>query len=73
MREGAVREPDCPLVVGFEDAFSLYNPYTGKRAPAAAPGAPDEYEQLPQSRLNDGRFDARLIQNTVYILLFLFF
>ncbi|CAM9507494.1 unnamed protein product [Ascophyllum nodosum] len=57
VREGAVREPDCPLVVGFEDAFSLYNPYTGKRAPAAAPGAPDEYEQLPQSRLNDGRCD----------------
>lgn len=58
-REGRGREPDCPLLVSFEDAFSLYNPSTGKRVPAAAAGEPDEYEQLPNTRLNDGRCDRR--------------
>eukprot|EP00904_Undaria_pinnatifida_P006556 jgi/Undpi1/302/HiC_scaffold_1.g00298.m1 len=57
LREGGGREPDCPLLVSFEDGFSLYNPSTGKRVPAAATGEPDEYEQLPHTRLNDGRCD----------------
>eukprot|EP00752_Nemacystus_decipiens_P012990 g11494.t1 len=56
-REGGGREPDCPVLVAFEDGFSLYSPWTGKRVPAAAHGTVDEYEQLPGTRLNDGRCD----------------
>lgn len=55
LRDGTGREPDCPLIVAFEDAFSLYNPFTGKRVPAAGSGLADEYKQLPNTRLNDGR------------------
>ncbi|CAM9519172.1 unnamed protein product [Hapterophycus canaliculatus] len=51
------REPGCPLIVAFEDGFFLYDPSTGRRAPARARGAVDEYEQLPNTRLNDGRCD----------------
>eukprot|EP00904_Undaria_pinnatifida_P006633 jgi/Undpi1/309/HiC_scaffold_1.g00305.m1 len=59
LRDEGGREPDCPLLVSFEDGFSLYNPSTGKRVAAAAGGEPDEYEQLPDIRLNDGRCDRR--------------
>ena len=55
-RQGGGRVSDCPFLVSFEDAFSLYSPRTGKRVPAAASGEPDEYEQLPNTRLNDGRY-----------------
>eukprot|EP00903_Cladosiphon_okamuranus_P015179 g14033.t1 len=57
VRGGGGREPGCPLLVSFEDGFSLYSPWTGRRAPATARGTVDEYEQLPGTRLNDGRCD----------------
>ncbi|CAN0443224.1 unnamed protein product [Pylaiella littoralis] len=57
LREGGGREPGCPLVVAFEDGFSLYDPSTKRRFSAAARGEKDEYEQLPNTRLNDGRCD----------------
>lgn len=43
-------------MVAFEDGISLYNPRTGRRASAAAGGTVNEYEQLPGTRLNDGRY-----------------
>ena len=55
LREGCGREPACPILVSFEDGFSLYSPWTGRRVSAAARGTTDEYEQLPGTRLNDGR------------------
>lgn len=68
VREGGGREPDCPLVVAFEDAFSLYDPCTGKRVAAAAAGEASDYEQLPNTRLNDGR----CLMLVLLFLLFLF-
>jgi len=61
VREGGGREPGCPLVVAFEDGFSLYNPSTSRRVAAAGRGAADEYEQLPGTRLNDGRYRKRCL------------
>lgn len=58
VREGGGREPACPLLVAFEDGFSFYSPSTGRRVSAAARGTVDEYEQLPGTRLNDGRCGA---------------
>lgn len=47
-------------MVAFEDGFFLCDPSTGGRVAAvAAAGVVDEYEQLPNTRLNDGRQDAR--------------
>ncbi|CBJ26783.1 regucalcin [Ectocarpus siliculosus] len=60
LREGGARgrKPGYPLVVAFEDGFFLCDPSTGGRvAAAAAAGGEDEYEQLPNTRLNDGRCD----------------
>lgn len=60
VREGGGREPSCPLLVAFEDGISLYDPCSGKRVPAAEPGAIDDYEQLPNTRMNDGRWACAL-------------
>lgn len=55
--EGARTHPECPLLVAFEDMVSFYDVHSGKRVRAVdTPDEAYEYEQHPDTRLNDGRF-----------------